>query len=57
MSYPTIPPYDNLETSTGEESLVHAAVSSLFLRALTAALLVGVIARVVATVVGVSELA
>jgi hypothetical protein len=57
MSYPTIPPYDDFETSAADESPVHAAVSSLFLRALTAAVLVGVIARVVTTVAGVSDLA
>jgi hypothetical protein len=57
MSYPTIPPYDDFETSGADESPVRAAVSSLFLRALTAAVLVGVIARMVATVVGINDLA
>ena len=57
MSYPTIPPYDDFDTLGADESPVSAAVSSLFLRALTAAVLVGVIARMVATVAGINDLA
>lgn len=57
MTYPTIPPYDDFETSGADESPFNAAMSSVFLRTVTAAVLVGVIARVVATVAGISDLA
>jgi len=57
MSYPTIPPYDDFETSGADETPINAAVSSLFLRALAAAVLVGVVARMAATVAGISDLA
>ncbi len=57
MSYPTIPPYVDFETSGADESPADAALSSAFLRTLTAAILVGVIARMVTTVAGISILA
>ena len=57
MSYPTIPPYEDLETSGADASPVDTALSSLFLRTLTAAFLVGVIARMFTTVAGFSTLA
>jgi|LNFM01.1.fsa_nt_gb hypothetical protein len=57
MSYPTIPPYDDFETSGADESPANAALSSLFLRTLTVVFLVGVIARMCTTVAGLGTLA
>lgn len=57
MSYPTILPHDAPETAGAAVRAIDTIVSSVVLRALTAAVLIGVVARVGATVAGLGELA
>ncbi len=57
MSYPTIPPANFTEATGAGERAFNAIVSSLFVRALTAAVLVGAFAKLGATVAGFGDLA
>ncbi len=57
MSYPTILQHDAPETAGAAVRAIDTIVSSLALRALTAAVLIGVVARVGATVAGIGDLA
>ena len=57
MSYPTIPPANFTEATGAGERAFNAIVSSLFVRALTAAVLVGAFAKLGATVAGLGDLA
>ncbi len=57
MSYPTILPHDAPETAGAAVRAIDTIVSSLAVRALTAAVLIGVVARVGATVAGIGDLA
>jgi hypothetical protein len=57
MSYPAILPPEAPETAGAAARVIDTVVSSLVLRALTAAVLIGVVARVGATVAGIGDLA
>ena len=57
MSRPAILPSGTPESADGAARTIDTVVSSIVLRALTAAVLLGVVARVGATVAGIGDLA